>query len=319
MLLSIFGLIVGLIALAWSADRFVTYAAITANNFGVSRMIIGLTVVSVGTSAPEIFVGVIASIDGSPTLAIGNAIGSNIANIGLVLGITALITPLPFPRAILKREVPWLIVTTLLALVCLANLYLSSIDGIMLLCGLGLILYKLANPGKLAGVVAPSYENELDDLPTLSTSSGLWRLLVSLVLLLAAAEILTKSAVFIAYQLGVSEIIVGLTVIAIGTSLPELAASVTAAKKGQSDMAIGNVVGSNILNILAVLAVPALIHPINIDAIVILRDYMTMLVLTVILVFFAYAVGSQKKITRLEGCILLAAWVGYNSVLYHQF
>ncbi len=319
MLLSIFGLIVGLIALAWSADRFVTYAAITANNFGVSRMIIGLTVVSVGTSAPEIFVGVIASIDGSPTLAIGNAIGSNIANIGLVLGITALITPLPFPRAILKREVPWLIVTTLLALVCLANLYLSSIDGIMLLCGLGLILYKLANPGKQAGVVAPSYENELDDLPTLSTSSGLWRLLVSLVLLLAAAEILTKSAVFIAYQLGVSEIIVGLTVIAIGTSLPELAASVTAAKKGQSDMAIGNVVGSNILNILAVLAVPALIHPINIDAIVILRDYMTMLVLTVILVFFAYSVGSQKKITRLEGCILLAAWVGYNSVLYHQF
>ena len=319
MLLSIFGLIVGLIALAWSADRFVTYAAITANNFGVSRMIIGLTVVSVGTSAPEIFVGVIASIDGSPTLAIGNAIGSNIANIGLVLGITALITPLPFPRAILKREVPWLIVTTLLALVCLANLYLSSIDGIMLLCGLGLILYKLANPGKQAGVVAPSYENELDDLPTLSTSSGLWRLLVSLVLLLAAAEILTKSAVFIAYQLGVSEIIVGLTVIAIGTSLPELAASVTAAKKGQSDMAIGNVVGSNILNILAVLAVPALIHPINIDAIVILRDYMTMLVLTVILVFLAYAVGSQKKITRLEGCILLAAWVGYNSVLYHQF
>ncbi len=319
MLLSIFGLIVGLIALAWSADRFVTYAAITANNFGVSRMIIGLTVVSVGTSAPEIFVGVIASIDGSPTLAIGNAIGSNIANIGLVLGITALITPLPFPRAILKREVPWLIVTTLLALVCLANLYLSSIDGIMLLCGLGLILYKLANPGKQAGVIAPSYENELDDLPTLSTSSGLWRLLVSLVLLLAAAEILTKSAVFIAYQLGVSEIIVGLTVIAIGTSLPELAASVTAAKKGQSDMAIGNVVGSNILNTLAVLAVPALIHPINIDAIVILRDYMTMLVLTVILVFFAYAVGSQKKITRLEGCILLAAWVGYNSVLYHQF
>ena len=318
MLLSIFGLIIGLIALAWSADRFVTYAAITANNFGVSRMIIGLTVVSVGTSAPEIFVGVIASIDGSPTLAIGNAIGSNIANIGLVLGITALITPLPFPGAILKREVPWLIVTTLLALVCLANLYLSSIDGIMLLCGLGLILYKLANPGKQAGVIAPSYENELDDLPTLSTSSGLWRLLVSLVLLLAAAEILTKSAVFIAYQLGVSEIIVGLTVIAIGTSLPELAASVTAAKKGQSDMAIGNVVGSNILNILAVLAVPALIHPINIDAIVILRDYMTMLVLTVILVFFAYAVGSQKKITRLEGCILLAAWVGYNSVLYHQ-
>ncbi len=319
MLLSIFGLIVGLIALAWSADRFVTYAAITANNFGVSRMIIGLTVVSVGTSAPEIFVGVIASIDGSPTLAIGNAIGSNIANIGLVLGITALITPLPFPGAILKREVPWLIVTTLLALVCLANLYLSSIDGIMLLCGLGLILYKLANPGKQAGVTAPSYENELDDLPTLSTSSGLWRLLVSLVLLLAAAEILTKSAVFIAYQLGVSEIIVGLTIIAIGTSLPELAASVTAAKKGQSDMAIGNVVGSNILNILAVLAVPALIHPINIDAIVILRDYVTMLVLTVILVFFAYAVGSQKKITRLEGCILLAAWVGYNSVLYHQF
>ena len=302
----------------WSADRFVTFAAITANNFGVSRMLIGLTVVSVGTSAPEIFVGVIASIDGSPTLAIGNAIGSNIANIGLVLGITALITPLPFPVSILKREVPWLIITTLLALLCLGNLYLSSLDGILLLCGLGLILYKLAHPGNHASDIAPSFEDELDDLPTLSTSSGMWRLLMSLVVLLIAAEILTKSAVFIAYKLGVSEIIVGLTVIAIGTSLPELAASVTAAKKGQSDMAIGNVVGSNILNILAVLAVPALIHPISIDGIVILRDYTTMLVLTVVLVFFAYAIGSQKKITRLEGCILVAAWVGYNSLLYHQ-
>ena len=302
----------------WSADRFVTFAAITANNFGVSRMLIGLTVVSVGTSAPEIFVGVIASIDGSPTLAIGNAIGSNIANIGLVLGITALITPLPFPVSILKREVPWLIITTLLALLCLGNLYLSSLDGILLLCGLGLILYKLAHPGNHASGIAPSFEDELDDLPTLSTSSGMWRLLMSLVVLLIAAEILTKSAVFIAYNLGVSEIVVGLTVIAIGTSLPELAASVTAAKKGQSDMAIGNVVGSNILNILAVLAVPALIHPISIDGIVILRDYTTMLVLTVVLVFFAYAIGSQKKITRLEGCILVAAWVGYNSLLYHQ-
>ena len=318
MLLSIFGLIVGLIALVWSADRFVTFAAITANNFGVSRMLIGLTVVSVGTSAPEIFVGVIASIDGSPTLAIGNAIGSNIANIGLVLGITALITPLPFPVSILKREVPWLIITTLLALLCLGNLYLGSLDGILLLCGLGLILYKLAHPGNHASGIAPSFEDELDDLPTLSTSSGMWRLLLSLVVLLIAAEILTKSAVFIAYKLGVSEIIVGLTVIAIGTSLPELAASVTAAKKGQSDMAIGNVVGSNILNILAVLAVPALIHPISIDGIVILRDYTTMLVLTVVLVFFAYSIGSQKKITRLEGCILVAAWVGYNSLLYHQ-
>ena len=318
MLLSIFGLIVGLIALVWSADRFVTFAAITANNFGVSKMLIGLTIVSVGTSAPEIFVGVIASIDGSPTLAIGNAIGSNIANIGLVLGITALITPLPFPVSILKREVPWLIITTLLALLCLGNLYLSSLDGILLLCGLGLILYKLAHPGNQASGIAPSFEDELDDLPTLSTSSGMWRLLWSLAALLIAAEILTKSAVFIAYKLGVSEIIVGLTVIAIGTSLPELAASVTAAKKGQSDMAIGNVVGSNILNILAVLAVPALIHPISIDGIVILRDYTTMLVLTVVLVFFAYSVGSQKKITRLEGCILVAAWVGYNSLLYHQ-
>ena len=318
MLLSILGLIVGLIALVWSADRFVTFAAITANNFGVSRMIIGLTVVSVGTSAPEIFVGVAASLDGSPTIAIGNAIGSNIANIGLVLGITALITPLPFPHSILKRELPWLLITTLFVLVCLSNLFLGSIDGILLLCGLSIILYKLAHPEKNSTDTTTTFEDELDDLPKLSTSSGLWRLLLALAVLLTAAEILTKSAVFIALELGVSEIIVGLTVIAIGTSLPELAASVTAAKKGQPDLAIGNVVGSNILNILAVLAVPALIHPIAIDVTIILRDYVTMLALTLILAFFAYAVGSRKKITRLEGSIFVSAWVAYNLVLYHQ-
>ena len=314
-MLPIVSLAAGLILLVWSAERFVEGAAVTATNLGVSSLIIGLTIVSIGTSAPEILVAVSASLEAAPKLAIGNAIGSNIANIGLVLGITAIAAQLPFSQEILKNEVRWLIGATLLAFFCLVNLFLSAMDGLFLLAGLGLILYLMFNKQSSNPQSQDGASGDLPDIPIMPTHKGVLWLIFGLLLLLISAQVVTKAAVEIANQLGVDELIVGLTVIAIGTSLPELAASVTAAVKGHAEIAIGNVIGSNILNILAVLAVPALMHPVAVDSIVIWRDYGVMALLTLILVIFAQLRGA---ISRLEGALMLCIWVGYNVVLYIQ-
>ncbi|MCH2336408.1 MAG: calcium/sodium antiporter [Pseudomonadales bacterium] len=315
MLLPIVSLAAGLILLVWSAERFVAGAAVTATNLGVSSLIIGLTIVSIGTSAPEILVAVSASLEAAPKLAIGNAIGSNIANIGLVLGVTAIAAQLPFSQEILKNEVRWLIGATLLAFFCLVNLFLGAMDGLFLLAGLGLILYLMLNKQRSNPQSQGGASGDLSDTPTMPTHKGVLWLIFGLLLLLISAQVVTKAAVEIANQLGVDELIVGLTVIAIGTSLPELAASVTAAVKGHAEIAIGNVIGSNILNILAVLAVPALMHPVAVDSIVIWRDYGVMALLTLILVIFAQLRGA---ISRLEGALMLCIWIGYNVVLYIQ-
>ena len=319
MWLPILVLIFGFIMLVWSADRFVSGAAAAANNLGVSKMLIGLTVVSLGTSAPEILVALTASLDGIPTLAIGNAIGSNIANIGLVLGITALIRQLPFAPSVLKGELPWLIGTTLIALFCLADFKLDVIDGVILLCGLAYILYRLTRvPQNAPEGFGDTFEEELDELPEMQTPRALLWLGTGLIVLLGSAQALVWAATVIAGYLGVSELVIGLTVVAVGTSLPELAATVGSAIKGHPDIAIGNVVGSNILNILAVLAVPALAQPTTLESVVLWRDFGMMFALTMLLVLFAYGIGSRAIITRFEGAVLLLAWVGYNYVLYHQ-
>ncbi len=251
-------------------------------------------------------------------MAIGNAIGSNIANIGLVLGITAIVTPLPFAESVLKQELPWLIGATLLALVALANLYLGRLDGLMLLSGLALIMYRLAEAQKISpDNFTESIQSELDELPEMSTLSGVTSMITGLLILLASAQLLVWSATEIAVLLGVSNLVIGLSIVAIGTSLPELAATVSAALKGHPDIAIGTVVGSNILNILAVLAVPALVHPIVISEVVLWRDGSMLLALTMLLVLFAYGINSRRLITRFEGAILVLSWSGYNFILYH--
>lgn len=308
-------LILGFVALGWSADRFVNAAAAAAKNLGVSKIVIGLTAIAVGTSAPEIMVGIEASIAGLGQLAIGNAIGSNIANIGLVLGITALVSPLPFAENVLKRELPWLIGATLLTLWCLFNLYLGVLDGLVLLAGLAVILYLLAVRTRNE---PQDLEAELDELPDMTTrKSGAW-FVIGLAVLLLSAHVLVTAASTIAEEYHISELVVGLTIIAVGTSLPELSVTVAAARQGHPEMAIGNVVGSNILNILAVLAIPALLDPQSIAVSVLWRDYGMMLALTALLALLAYAVGSRKVITRFEGLVLLAAWIGYTVILYHQ-
>ncbi len=316
-------LILGFISLVWSADRFLSGAASTASNLGVSKMLIGLTVVSIGTSAPEILVSLSAALEGNPLLAVGNAVGSNIANIGLVLGITAILAPLPFSQSVLRAELPWLLGATTLALVLLIDLELSRTDGVFLLIGLGMIMYKLVETqrkpeSEFDSAESKAISDELDELPEMNQRQAVFWLIAGLVLLVASAELLVWSAIEIATMLGVSEMIIGLTIVAIGTSLPELAATVGSALKGHSDIAIGNIVGSHILNILAVLAVPALVSPPQIDHVAFWRDCGMMAAVTLMLALFAYAINSRAVITRFEGAMLLLAWIGYNSLLVFQ-
>jgi cation:H+ antiporter len=312
-------LILGFVTLVWSADRFVSGAASTASHLGVSRLLIGLTVVSVGTSTPEILVSLAAALEDNPLLAVGNAIGSNIANIGLVLGITAMVAPLPFSKGVLRTELPWLLGATVLTLVLLFDLQLSRLDGLILLSGLAYILYRLVkHQGSSSGGVTDALQEELEELPLLTLRQALFWLFVGLVVLLFSAELLVWAAVEVAQLLGVSELLIGLTIVAVGTSLPELAATLGAAVKGQTDIAIGNVVGSNILNVLAVLTVPALVSAPRVDIEVLWRDCGMMLALTMALALFAYAIGSRPVITRFEGAVVLLGWIGYNIVLFQQ-
>ena len=308
-------LIIGFITLGWSADRFVNASAAAAKNLGVSKIVIGLTAIAVGTSAPEIMVGIQSSLSDLGEIAIGNAIGSNIANMGLVLGITALVRPLPFTDTTLKHEMPWLIGATLLTLVCLFNLYLGVVDGLVLLGGLAAILYLL---GRKNRATPADLDAELAELPDMTTQKSLVWFIVGLTVLLASAHVLVHAAEAVAVKFGVSELVVGLTIVAVGTSLPELSVTVAAARQGHPELAIGTVVGSNILNILAVLAIPALLDPQPIGVHVLWRDYGMMFALTALLVLLAFGIGSRKLITRFEGVVLLAAWIGYTFILYHQ-
>ncbi len=315
-------IIAGFSLLIWSADKFLSAAASVATNFGVSKLFIGLTVVSVGTSAPEILVAITAAFNGNPLLAVGNAVGSNIANIGLVLGVTALIAPLPFSRSVLRAELPWLLMATGFALFLLFDLELSVTDGLLLLAALGGILYRLVQNEKSNNTdkseISETIDDELEDIPTMTNKWAAFWLVLGILVLIMSARLLVWGATQIAVLLGVNEMIIGLTVVAVGTSLPELAATVGAAIKGHSDIAIGNVVGSNILNILAVLSIPGLITTTVLENVALWRDCGMMLALTLLLALFAYAVNTRPVITRFEGAVMLLAWLGYNALLVQQ-
>ena len=312
-------LLLGLVLLIWSADKFVQGAVIIAKQLGVSRLLIGLTVVSVGTSAPEILVSTIAALDGVPAIAIGNAFGSNIANIGLVLGVTAIIMPLPFAASVLKFEMPWLLTATLLvAVLVLYDFKLSQIDGILLLALLFFGLHQMFRTSKRRNQLPEGLVDELDDIEDMSRLKAMVWLLVSMVVLLLSARMVVWGAIHIASWLGVPNMVIGLTIVALGTSLPELAATVAAAVKNHAEIAIGNVVGSNILNILAVLPLPALIHPYTLSTVEIWRDFGAMFIFTVLLALFAYGFRSQKIVTRFEGLVLLLGYLGYTTLLVVQ-
>lgn len=264
MLVAILAIIAGFIILTWSADQFVIGAAATARNFNIPPVLIGLTVVSIGTSAPEILVSVMAAVQNHASLAIGNAIGSNIANIGLVLGVTVLIAPLPVKRSLAKCEIPLLLAITLLASACIMNGLLSPLDSLVLLSTLFLTLYLMFRWQK-HHPDEPLIEGEESDVPELSTRKAWFYLISGLLFLLGSSQLLVWGATELARLFGISELVIGLTIVAIGTSLPELAASVASALKGHHDIALGNIVGSNMFNLLAVLPMPGLFAAGNIN------------------------------------------------------
>lgn len=310
-------LLIGFLILFKSADLFVVSSVATAKNFSISPMTIGLTVVALGTSAPEIFVAVTSSLQGEPEIAVGNAIGSNIANVGMVLGFTAMLVPLKFRVDILRNDLPILIFVTLCAGASLIDHKLRLWDGLLLLSGLVLFLFRLAMEHRKSSKTELAAEmSELADIPEMSTAKASRMLIISLLLLLLSSELLVWAVIKIAGNLGVSELIIGLTIIAVGTSIPELVVSVTSAIKGQTDLAIGNIIGSNIFNILAVLAIPAIFAPSDLQPLTLWRDYAVMLCMTLALVVFAYGIRGDSSISRLKGFLLFMAWLGYITYLY---
>jgi cation:H+ antiporter len=309
----------GLIVLVFSADWFVDGASAIAKNFGVSPLLIGLTIVGLGTSAPEILVSFIASFQNNSSLAIGNAIGSNIANMGLILGCTALIAPLAFHSNILKRELP-ILMTISIFCYALALDGLSVLDGVFMLLALAAFLYWLIQSaikaGKNKDVLTQAIE---DELPEVLPATKAWIYLVGgLVGLLISSKVLVWAAVNIAHAMGVSDLVIGLTIVALGTSLPELAASISSVLKGEDDLAIGNVIGSNIYNLLAVYSLPALIAPGLVDVSVLERDFPVLLGFTAILFMLGASFTKLGKINRWEGAGLLAAYLYYQWVIYQS-
>ena len=328
MITAILAIIIGFIGLIWSADRFVTGAAGIARNLGMAPITIGLTVVALGTSAPEILVAISAALEDASELAVGNAIGSNLANVGMVLGITALVAPIPIRFGLLKREFPLLIGATLGAGLLLYDNELSVIDGLLLLTGLAAIFYYLVTCQ--AHLPNEEQETDLEQIPDISNRSA-WKLFfIGLVLLMISSHVLVAGAKDIASALGVSELVIGLTVVAIGTSLPELAATVASALKGHHDIALGNIVGSNLFNLLAVMSMPALINPPTLDSEVFTRDYAAMTAITLLLAAIALCHKlwanrhmdsptsgcTTSTIGRLEGLLLLLAYGLYFTVLF---
>ncbi len=310
--------VVGLIFLVGSADRFLDGAAAAAKTLGCSPIFIGLTVVSLGTSAPEILVALTAAIGGEPEIALGNVIGSNIANVGLVLGLTAMILSLPFSSSVLRIELPWLLLGTALVVFCSWDLHLSLNDGLWMLSVLLLIGWFTWRNNRGQANTQNIIASEVQSfIPDLSLKKSIWYFCSGLIVLLISAKVLVIGATSLAQNLNVSDIIIGLTVVAVGTSLPELAATVGSALKGHPDIAIGNVVGSNIMNILLILPIPAIISSPQIDATILYRDYGTMVILTLMLALFAHTFG-RNRISRIEGAILFSVWVAYNAVLYVQ-
>ena len=316
MLMFSLAIIVGLVFLVVSADRFVAGAAAIANNFGVPHIIIGVTIVSLGTSAPEIIAAIFMSIEGKIEMAMGNAIGSNIANIGLVLGITALVAPLPINKRLITNENLIMLLVAIAAGFFLFNLTLGLIESITLLAGLVAFLAWIYYQHQRSDAEA---DDEFEDeIPSdMSTGRALFWFTVGLLVLVASARVLVWGASGIALEYGISDAIVGATIIAIGTSLPELAASVASALKKHHDIAIGNILGSNIFNLLAVLAVPGLIAPGDFGAELFNRDYAFMMLISALLFIILFIQGRRGKLLgRYLGTIFVLMYSAYGYIAY---
>jgi cation:H+ antiporter len=309
-------IVCGLILLIWSAERFIEGAAATARYAGMPPLLIGMVVIGFGTSAPEMVVSAISAVEGNPGLALGNAYGSNIANIALILGVTALISPIALRSDILKKELPVLFAVTILTGVLLFDLSLSRLDAWILLITFAIIMgwWIWLGLRQRQDDLADDVEVLLEKHPMSLKAAIIW-LIVGVILLVVSSRILVWGAVEVARGFGVSDLIIGLTIVAIGTSLPELASALAATRKGEHDLAIGNVIGSNLFNTLAVVGIAGAIRPLKIGSEVLYRDCLLMGVLTLALFMVRGKIGGQKHISRFEGLLLLLVYIGYSGYL----
>ncbi len=317
-MLAVLAIVVGLGLLVWSADRFVEGAASTARYFGMPPLLVGMVIVGMGTSAPEMTVSVLAASQGSPGIALGNAYGSNITNIALILGLTALISPIIVHSQVVRKELPILMGVTLLAAWQLWDGEVSRADATVLLLVFAALMAWTIWQGMRSkrDSLGQEIEAELSEHEMPIRHALMWTV-IGLVVLIISSRLLVWGAVDIAQSLGVSDMIIGLTIVAVGTSLPELASSVIAARKGEHDIALGNIIGSNLFNTLAVVGLAGVIHPMAVDAEVFSRDILVMIGLTFLLFVMAYAFNKQRsgRINRIEGGFLMLCYVSYTSYL----
>ncbi len=306
----------GLVLLVWSADRFVAGSASTARYFGMPPLLIGMVVVGFGTSAPEMVVSALAASQGNPGIALGNAYGSNITNIALILGVTALISPIAVNSQVLCKELPILTVVTALAAWQIRDDGISRLDAVVLLGVFAVVMAWTIRQGmrQKADALGSEMEKELENRALPIRRAVFW-LVAGLALLIVSSRILVWGAVEIAHGFGVSDLIIGLTIVAVGTSLPELASSIIAARKGEHDIALGNILGSNLFNTLAVVGIAGAIHPMAVGPEVFNRDMLVMAGLTLSLFVIGYGFRGAGRIIRIEGLMLLACYVGYTAFL----
>lgn len=320
MWLAVIAILIGLAILVWSADVFIDGATALAKKFRVPSFLIGVLILGIGTSAPEMVVSVLAALDGSPELALGNAYGSNIINIALVLGATVLISPIIIRKGIVKRDLPLLLLVTATAAWQLRDGLLSQADGIVLLlllvAVLGIQIVMSIREGYHEHEDDVVIENADPDDVELSIARGLGSLLLGMLMLVLSSRAIVWGAVELATLWGLSELIIGLTIVAVGTSLPELVSSLSAARKGEHDMALGNIIGSNIFNTLAVVGLATVIVPITVSPVILSRDVLAMGLITVLLValcIFAYV--TKRQFGRTSGATLILFFVGYTGWL----
>ncbi|MGL4473418.1 MAG: calcium/sodium antiporter [Shewanella sp.] len=316
MLFNILLLAAGLALLVWSADKFVYGAAAFARNLGLPPMLIGLTIVAMGSSAPEMFVSVTASLNGMSNTAIGNVLGSNVANITLILGITALLGAIAVSSQTMKREIPMMLAATVLAGYLLYDGELSRVDGAILLGLFVVLMGYLIWQGIKSRPGDATDEDDNDDIPTgVSTKMAVFWIILGIILLPLSADWMVDGAVGIAQAFGMSDLVIGLTIIAVGTSLPELAACIAGVLKKEDDLAIGNIVGSNLFNILAVLAIPGLLAPGSVDAMASSRDIYMVLASSSALAILVLLSGKRQQLLPWHGALLLASFVGYQALV----
>lgn len=320
-ILPLITLFLGLALLVWSSDIFIDSAASVAQHLNIAPLIIGVVVLGFGTSAPEMLVAILASLDNSPGLAIGNVVGSNIANIGLILGITAIVSPIVIKSSLLKREFPILLVISVIGILLMLDNDLDMTDGYILIVLLMVVMTWMIYANRTISPTDPLPNENLEELkehPKMGLSKSWVLLITGLIILITSAKMMVWGAVEIAHFFQVPDVIIGLTIIAIGTSLPELAAAINAAKKGKADLMIGNIIGSNLFNLLAVMSMPALIAPSLIEHTTLLIDYPIMLALTVAMLLVALPRKGNAVITKFEGSLLLISFVSYMLLLYFR-